>query len=100
MWIWNLEGGVRYPGHPFAETVSVNEALIGIEVAIGHVIDFPNPFPSEFGIETRRGIASHRGLQALYQAFRVRQMADEHGGKVVEIGAGLGRTAYYATRSE
>jgi hypothetical protein len=59
---------------------------------------WPNPFPSELGLQSRRGVIGFRAIQALYQAWRIAQIA---GGKpdfkVMEIGAGLGRTAYFAT---
>ncbi len=57
----------------------------------------PNPFPDEFGLRTSRGVVSYRVPQALYQAWRIKQLVKgiEHP-RVLEIGAGLGRTAYYA----
>ncbi|MBI5627068.1 MAG: putative sugar O-methyltransferase, partial [Nitrosomonadales bacterium] len=57
----------------------------------------PNPFPAEFGLSTSRGIVSYRVPQALYQAWRIKQLVKgiEHP-RILEIGAGLGRTAYYA----
>jgi hypothetical protein len=52
------------------------------------------------GLITSRGIVSYRALQAIYQAWRITPLAgtkpDVH---VLEIGAGLGRTAYYAWRA-
>ncbi len=57
----------------------------------------PNPFPSEHGLKTSRGIISYRVPQSIYQAWRIRQLL--HGisnPRILEIGAGLGRTAYYA----
>jgi hypothetical protein len=70
-----------------------------LDAAFGVPIDFPNPFSPEFGLDTRRGVASYRAVQALYQAWRIsRMMAGITSPRVVEIGAGLGRTAYYARR--
>jgi hypothetical protein len=57
----------------------------------------PNPFPGEHGLKTSRGIISYRVPQSIYQAWRIRQLV--HGisnPRILEIGAGLGRTAYYA----
>ncbi len=60
-------------------------------------VDFPNPFANEIGIQTKRGIASYRAIHAIYQAYRLRQEAERVGGaKLLEIGAGMGRTAFYA----
>jgi hypothetical protein len=75
------------------------ELLRRLDEALGLAIDFPNPYPDEFGLATKRGIASYRAVQSLYQAWRIHQILLENGGtSVVEIGAGLGRTAYYAMR--
>jgi hypothetical protein len=61
-------------------------------------LPFPNPFPNEYGIESRRGVISHRAVDALYQAWRVGRLLEESmgGRRVLEIGGGLGRTALYA----
>ena len=53
-----------------------------LEEALGP-IDFPNPYPTESGTATPRGIASVRAVHAIYYASRLK-------GKVVEIGGGLG----------
>ena len=66
-------------------------ATLGIEVA------FPNPFPGEEGLGTERGILTYRATQAIYQAWRIRQLtAHADRPRILEIGAGSGRTAYYA----
>jgi hypothetical protein len=73
------------------DTLKLLDASFGIRVA------FANPFPGEFGAATSRGTASYRAIQALYQAWRISQLC--HGlaePRIVEIGAGLGRTAYFA----
>ena len=69
-----------------------------IERTIGTPIDFPNPFPNEFGIRTSRGVASYRTFQSIYQAWRLLRLAEVSGRRIVEIGPGLGRTAYYARK--
>jgi hypothetical protein len=57
----------------------------------------PNPFPGEHGLRTSRGIISYRVPQALYQAWRIKQLVNGiDNPRILEIGAGLGRTAYYA----
>ncbi len=76
----------------------VDGMLDAIARQIGE-IDFPNPFPNEFGIRTSRGVASYRTFQSIYQAWRLhcvaRVIKDE---RIIEIGPGIGRTAYYASR--
>ena len=76
----------------------VDGMLDAISRRIGE-IDFPNPFPNEFGIRTSRGVASYRTFQSIYQAWRLhcvaRVIKDE---RIIEIGPGISRTAYYASR--
>jgi hypothetical protein len=70
-----------------------------ISAALGFQVDFPNPFAGEVGVPSNCGIISFRAAQAIYQAWRI--LCLSHGNpdvRVLEIGAGLGRTAYYATR--
>jgi len=87
--------GIRFP--PRVRTLDVAILLQSIDKHIGFKIDFPNPFPGEGGLATERGIAAYRTPHAIYQAWRVRNLAREiPDAKVLEIGAGLGRTAYYA----
>jgi hypothetical protein len=75
----------------------VEELLIGLDGVFGFEIQFPNPFPGEVGLNTERGVASFRAIQALYQAWRILQIVGKRPtAKVLEIGAGLGRTAYFA----
>ncbi len=78
--------------------VDIEATLAAIENRIGAKIDFPNPFADEFGMQTSRGIATFRAVQAIYQAWRLRTLADVFGRKILEIGGGTGRTAYYARR--
>lgn len=64
----------------------------------GIPITFPNPYSFEYGLLTSSGVISYRVPQALYQAYRIKQMMKNiKNPRVLEIGAGLGRTAYYAT---
>jgi hypothetical protein len=72
-----------------------DDYLAAIDRRLGIELDFPNFYPHEKGLVTRRGIVSYRPLQAIYQAHRLKSLG---AAKVLEIGAGLGRTAYYAYR--
>jgi hypothetical protein len=68
-----------------------------LSAALGFDIQFPNPFVGEVGIETSSGVASYRAIQALYQSHRLRQeMQGIKRQRVIEIGPGMGRTAFYA----
>jgi hypothetical protein len=63
----------------------------------GWKFSVPNPFSNEHGVATSRGVVSQRVPQALYQAWRIKQLVAGVGHpRILEIGAGLGRTAYYA----
>lgn len=73
-----------------------NEILQTIEGFLGISIYFPNPYADEIGVCTYQGIASYRAIQALYQAYRIKELVkDIPNPRILEIGAGLGRTAYY-----
>jgi hypothetical protein len=75
----------------------VDDLLDAFEHQLGCSLIFPNPFADEFGISTSRGIISTRATQALYQASRIKDLCNLIGGsRVLEIGAGLGRNAYFA----
>lgn len=74
--------------------IRIDDVIDEIEEHIGFELTFPNPFPGEYGLKTKRGIASYRVPQAIYQAWKLAKI----GGSVVEIGGGLGRTAYYASK--
>ncbi len=81
------------------EIIDVDTLLKLISEKIEFEISFPNPFPQEIGIKTGRGIASYRAIQAVYQAYRIVELVGNRANaRVLEIGAGLGRTAYYASQ--
>lgn len=80
------------PGGP---PVAVESLLADLDQAFGFRVTFPNPFPGEIGLATSRGVASFRAIQSLYQAYRIVELAGP-AARVLEIGGGLGRTAYYA----
>jgi hypothetical protein len=76
---------------------TANEIADQIDGALGIKLTFPNPFPGELGLSSSRGVIGFRAIQAVYQAWRIAQIADgKPNFKVMEIGAGLGRTAYFA----
>jgi hypothetical protein len=93
----HLDNPERYFMPPDAP--GLDNILTKIDSVFGWKIDFPNPYPNEYGLETARGIASYRAVQALYQAWRIKELLkDTQNPSVIEIGAGLARTAYYAYR--
>jgi tetratricopeptide (TPR) repeat protein len=79
------------------DATSADTVVEQIEKTLGCTLSFPNPYPEEAGIQTSRGIISYRVIPALYQAWRVKQLLKgiAHP-RVLEIGAGLGRAAYYS----
>jgi hypothetical protein len=79
------------------ERTGVAEIIEQIEHATGIDLQFPNFFPQEYGLESPKGIISYRAAQAIWQAWRISQLVRGLASpKVLEIGGGLGRTAYYA----
>ncbi len=82
-------------GAPHKQWIA-DEVFQTIESYLKISIHFPNPYTDEVGICTSHGIASYRAIQALYQAWRIKELVkDIPHPRVLEIGAGLGRTAYY-----
>lgn len=95
----NPAGGTTYVSGKAPKRPPVEDILAKIDAFIGHSIDFPNPFVGEAGLATSRGIASFRAINAIYQALHLKQMAAALiTPRFLEIGAGMGLTAYYAKR--
>jgi hypothetical protein len=90
--MWNPEAPKSGPVLP-----QVEDLLSLIDRGLKLRAVFPNPFPGETGLATSRGRISDRAVQALYQAWRVFALVNgDCEARVLEIGAGLGRTAFYA----
>ncbi len=72
-----------------------------LDALLGHKVEFPSPFRGEIGLATERGLASERAIAAIYQAALLLKFADgsPRDRSIVEIGPGMGRTAYYSYRS-
>jgi hypothetical protein len=52
-----------------------------------------------FGLQTSKGLFNYHDINAIYVAWRLRSLlADIAQPRVCEIGAGMGKVAYYATR--
>lgn len=82
-----------------SEKINTETILRNLDILFGFRIEFPNPYPDEYGLATERGVASYRSIQALWQAWRIySKLKNPSSAHVVEIGAGLGRTAYYANK--
>jgi hypothetical protein len=82
---------------PDDRDLKIEALLAKLDETLGFTIDFPNPYPGEFGLQSSRGLINHRAVFALYQAWRLATWASGNGhARVLEIGAGSGRTAYYA----
>jgi hypothetical protein len=87
---------MEYPEAPTSPSRhSANDIIAVLDGAFGYRIDFPNPYANEFGLETSRGVIGYRTVQALYQAYRTTDLAKGGAGRILEIGPGLGRAAYY-----
>jgi hypothetical protein len=78
---------------------STDEVIAEIEKVLDFPISVPNPYPSEYGLFSKRGVMSYRVPQAIYQAWRISQLVSGISNpKILEIGGGLGRTAYYTSK--
>jgi len=79
------------------DPISSDALVERIEKSLGSKLSFPNPYPGETGIQTSRGIISYRAVPALYHAWRAGQLLNgTPRPRILEIGAGLGRAAYFA----
>jgi len=81
--------------------LSIEKLINKIERKINIKLKFNNPFPGERGIKTSKGILSVREIQAIYQAYKIKNLIKSSKtkiNKILEIGGGLGRTAYYCFR--
>jgi hypothetical protein len=89
---------LEYPEGPETRPAPDPEVILrDLDTAFGFNVHFPNPYPDEVGLKTSRGVASYRAVQGLYQAYRVAELVRARpDARVVEIGVGLGRTAFYA----
>ncbi len=78
------------------KAINTEVAIELLEKEFGFELCFPNPFEGEYGLETKKGIISYRAIQAVYQAWKISKTAkDLSNPSILEIGGGLGRTAYY-----
>lgn len=91
--LFNPEGGANYPHRTRPESDSLDHYIDIVQRHMGIDLQFPNPFAGEFGLVTSKGIATERVFQAIYQAILLRKHAAS---TCLEIGGGMGRTAYYA----
>lgn len=95
----NPEGGLNYkigaaPTRPMEELL---ELLDGVFPA---PVDFPNPFRAEVYVaRSSKGYISHRSIHALYQTYRLLQCSPRGKARCLEIGGGLGRTAYHSIKA-
>ena len=78
------------------EKPNLDVLISEIERKINLELEFKNVFPGEKGIQTQKGIISSREIQAIYQAYQINEISKKNNFKsILEIGGGLGRTAYY-----
>ena len=79
-----------------SEEHDTEAALTALDTRLRQRIEFPSSIKGEFGFSTSRGLASYRAIQAIYQAWRVLELTkDIKQPAILEIGPGLGRTAFY-----
>lgn len=66
---------------------------------LGYKTDFPNIFEGEFGLKTSLGVVSFAPIQQMYHAMKILEFSKTYNIKnprILEIGAGLGLSAYHA----
>lgn len=93
----NIENPEGYGSSKKPEILSPDALLEKLEANFDFRIEFPNPYPGVFGLSSSRGIATLRSVDALYQAWRLWTLIKKNpSARVLEIGGGLGRVAYFA----
>lgn len=86
-------------GHWRNNRFLADDVIKRLEIDLGVKIEFPNPYPLEYGLATQCGIASYRSIHALHQTLFARKLLHEQrSARLLEIGAGLGRGAFYASK--
>jgi hypothetical protein len=89
--LFNPEASAQRP-----PKVTPDGVLAACEAALGARLGLPNIFRNEIGLQTSRGVLSYRMLHALYLGLRMRSLlGDLRGKRILEIGAGVGRSAYF-----
>jgi hypothetical protein len=92
-------GAVRMynPEAASGRVIKADDLISKIEQILGISIQIPNPYPSEAGLSTPRGVLTDRVPMSLYQAWKTRKAIEgTERPRVLEIGAGQGLAAYYA----
>jgi hypothetical protein len=76
----------------------LDEMLENIFKKLGKKSNFPNIFIGEFGLKSKFGIVSFAPIQQMYHAIKVLEFTKtlNKEARVMEIGAGLGLSAYHA----
>ncbi len=88
---WNYEALDRQP------PLDIEKGLKNLDLILGFNVLFINPFPNEYGLKTSRGIIGRRVPMDFYHAIKVKEIYNLINGKnILEIGAGVGRTAYFS----
>jgi hypothetical protein len=83
----------------WAESIAIptSDLFAAIEAKLGLDLSPPTHVGAYLGIAAGGRVLQMRVLEAIYAAWRIKQLADTHGThRVCEIGAGAGLTAYYA----
>jgi hypothetical protein len=95
--VWNPQGGSRFPYKDRPAPTSDDQLFAFLDAALGATVRFAAPFAGERGLRTSRGLISYRAVQAVYQAWLLRNLSTlTFSQRILEIGAGMGRTAYHA----
>jgi len=76
---------------------SPDEMLNQIFENINCKTNFPNIFKGEFGLKTNYGLVSFAPIQQMYHALKILELKKNYNiESVIEIGAGLGLSAYHS----
>lgn len=102
VWLAEMLGVVRLfnpeAGPQSKPSISPDAVLDALDDLFGKRVQLPNIYRAEFGLLTSRGVLSYRTIHALFLLARLQTLLGElKGRRILEIGAGLGRTAYFGS---
>lgn len=83
------------------DCLNADDIIDLLEKELGVELSFKEVFPGEIGLKSSKGTIPHRAVMALYLAIRLQNvidcfLSDKKDVSVCELGAGTGRSAYFA----
>jgi hypothetical protein len=76
-----------------------DEVVARIEAFLGMDITPPEIAGGRYGLKTKKGLFAYRDINSIYVAWRIKELlGNKPDPRVCELGAGMGKVAYYCHR--